>query len=146
MVTETFDTLMAEVLRTPREDAPRLRLADWLSARGDPRGEFIRVQLELARLDPTAEEMDRFARRERELLARHEMDWVRPLDGWLLGWTFRRGFIEEVTLNAEDLLSHAAELLAAAPVDSLRINEVGEVSEKLAACPVLARLQRLHVG
>src|SRR5437868_6989075 len=87
-MTDSFERLMAAVLRAPRDDAPRLRLADWLAASGDPRGEFIRVQVELARLDPAADEADRLARRERELLARHETEWVGPLAGWLLGWTF----------------------------------------------------------
>ena len=34
----------------PEEDAPRLALADWLQERGDPRGEFIRAQVEATRL------------------------------------------------------------------------------------------------
>jgi uncharacterized protein (TIGR02996 family) len=34
----------------PDNDAPRLVYADWLDEQGDPRGEFIRVQCELARM------------------------------------------------------------------------------------------------
>ncbi len=44
--------LMQQVLETPDEDFPRLVCADWLEERGDPRGEFIRCQVELARSDP----------------------------------------------------------------------------------------------
>ena len=119
-MTDSIERLMAAVLRAPRDDAPRLRLAESLAASGDPRGEFIRVQVELARLDPAADEADRLARRERELLARHEADWVGPLARWLLHWTFRRGFIEDATVEAEALLEHAEDLFGAAPVESLR--------------------------
>ena len=145
-MTDSFDQLMAAVLQAPREDAPRLRLADWLIARGDPRGEFIRAQIERARLGPDAAEADRLARRERELLARHEAEWVGPLAGGLIGWRFRRGFIEEVTLDAELLLAHAEDLFGAAPIESLRVHEAGGVSDELAACPYLDRVSRLHVG
>src|SRR2546422_761256 len=34
----------------PDDDGPRLVYADWLDERGDPRGEFIRVQCGLAKL------------------------------------------------------------------------------------------------
>jgi uncharacterized protein (TIGR02996 family) len=40
-----------EIIHLPAEDAPRLAYAEWLSAQAHPRGEFIRVQCELARLD-----------------------------------------------------------------------------------------------
>ncbi len=42
---------MAEILAHPEEDAPRLLLADWWDENGQPeRGEFVRVQVALARL------------------------------------------------------------------------------------------------
>src|SRR5262245_51098985 len=59
----------------PDDDAPRLIFADWLTEKGDARGEFIQVQVELARLslrDPRSGELKR---RERELLRRHGITW-----------------------------------------------------------------------
>src|SRR5262245_10482866 len=38
------------VLETPDDEGIRLIFADWLEERGDPYGEFIRTQCELARL------------------------------------------------------------------------------------------------
>jgi uncharacterized protein (TIGR02996 family) len=143
---DSFESLMAAVLQSPRDDAPRLRLADWLEARSDPRGEFIRVQLELARLGQDADETEPLARRERELLARHEMDWVGPLAEWLSDCKFRRGFIEEATVEAGTFLARGEELFAAAPVEFLRVHEAGAANEDLAACPHLARVRRLHIG
>ncbi|HEY8505988.1 MAG TPA: TIGR02996 domain-containing protein, partial [Gemmataceae bacterium] len=46
------DALRRAVLAAPGDDGPRLRFAEWLDRCGDPRGEFIRVQIELARLQP----------------------------------------------------------------------------------------------
>ena len=44
------EALMDRVLARPDDNAPRLALADWLQAHGEPeRAEFIRVQVELAR-------------------------------------------------------------------------------------------------
>ena len=45
-----LDELSAAILADPDADAPRLVLADALQADGDPRGELIAVQCELARL------------------------------------------------------------------------------------------------
>jgi len=39
------------IAEAPDEDTPRLIYADWLMEQGDPRGEFIRCQVELARMD-----------------------------------------------------------------------------------------------
>jgi uncharacterized protein (TIGR02996 family) len=40
------------ILADPEDEAPRLIYADWLEERGDPRGEFLRVENELANLAP----------------------------------------------------------------------------------------------
>ncbi len=38
---------MQAILEGPEDDFPRLQYADWLDERGDPLGEFIRVQIRL---------------------------------------------------------------------------------------------------
>lgn len=53
MTTDTTDALLAAILAHPEDDGPRLVLADLLEERGDMRGEFIRVQCELAKYDRT---------------------------------------------------------------------------------------------
>jgi uncharacterized protein (TIGR02996 family) len=52
--------LLAAIAADPSDDVPRLVLADWLEERGDPLGEFIRLQMVLEPLrtpcdDPAAE-------------------------------------------------------------------------------------------
>jgi uncharacterized protein (TIGR02996 family) len=52
------DALIAAILANPDEDTPRLALADWLQENGEPeRAEFIRVQVELARLRAAEEDL-----------------------------------------------------------------------------------------
>jgi uncharacterized protein (TIGR02996 family) len=78
------------ILDDPADDGPRLVYADWLEERGDPRGEFIRVQCTLARLDgddPRRAELDR---REATLLRQHGEAWRGRPPGVIEVW-FERG-------------------------------------------------------
>src|SRR5262245_56818171 len=104
----------------PEDDGPRLVYADWLDERGDPRGEFIRVQCELARLPHGGPDRERLRVRESELLAAHRSEWEAPLRA--LGATniaFRRGLPEAVTIGAADFFRHAGELFERAPIRTL---------------------------
>src|SRR4051794_4488118 len=68
----------------PDADVHRMAYADWLSERDDPRGEFIRVQCELARMGPDDPCRAPLAERETELLRLHEVDWTdRAFVRWL---------------------------------------------------------------
>ncbi len=54
------DAFLQDIAADPDDDAPRMIFADWLEERGDPRGEFIRVQCQLARMagnDPRRAEL-----------------------------------------------------------------------------------------
>ena len=53
----------------PHDAAPRLVYADWLDERGDPRGEFIRVQVAVARMSPGDPGRDTLVSREAALRA-----------------------------------------------------------------------------
>ncbi len=44
------EAFLRAVTENPEDDTPRLIFADWLDDHDDPRGSFIRVQCELARL------------------------------------------------------------------------------------------------
>jgi uncharacterized protein (TIGR02996 family) len=112
--------LLRAVCESPFDDAARLLAADWYEERGDPRGEFIRVQVALARLPagdcspeerasyscPRCERKDALRRRERELLERQPAPdeapeknrrlWAWPIYRFASDWEFRRGFVEAV--------------------------------------------------
>jgi uncharacterized protein (TIGR02996 family) len=48
------DSFLWAISENPDDDAPRLAFAVWLQEHGDPRGEFIRVQCELAKIGKDA--------------------------------------------------------------------------------------------
>ena len=50
--------------------------ADYLAERGDPRGEFMQVQLALEDESRPAAERKKLAAREKALLKKHERDWL----------------------------------------------------------------------
>lgn len=89
------EAFLAAILAAPADDLPRLVFADWLDENGEPeRGEFIRVQCELAKLGsvwnpgrhstgpvcrcPVCD----LRRRERELLAAYGEAWAPPPTGY----------------------------------------------------------------
>jgi uncharacterized protein (TIGR02996 family) len=133
------------VCADPDDDAPRLIFADWLDERGDPRGEFIRVQVALAQLSAGDRRRGPLLDREAALLARFHKPWSDPLRG-IAGWTeFRRGFVETVNIEARTFLLKAADLFHLAPVRHIRFLDVGSSLEHLMDCPQLARLTALTV-
>src|SRR4051812_35277558 len=87
------------VLASPDDDILRLIYADWLQEHGNPRGEFIRVQSELARLPEHEERRAELAAREQSLLQCHEAEWAAPVEPFAHHWVFRRGFVEAVHLR-----------------------------------------------
>jgi uncharacterized protein (TIGR02996 family) len=98
---DTGDSLFSAVWAAPDDDAPRHVLADFLSERGDPRGEFIALQL--ARHGGTLDAAGK--KREKELLKRHKKQWLGPIAPLIQphNMRFERGFLVTCQLepNAE---------------------------------------------
>jgi uncharacterized protein (TIGR02996 family) len=148
--------LLRAVLDAPEDDAPRLRFADWLSAGGRAdRAEFIRLQIELARLEDAAEagagpteEEERLEARIEELLDEH---------AWHLGFPeipgidwgggphhgFERGFMARLTAEgAGAFRSRMGEAFAVAPIAEVKID--GADDDALAAVALSPHLGRLR--
>ena len=86
------DALYAAVYADPKADGPRGVLSDHLLEQGDPRGEFIALQLEKQRRPLSA----LGARREKGLLHAHRAAWLGPLMNLLVGEEkWERGFLSE---------------------------------------------------
>jgi uncharacterized protein (TIGR02996 family) len=124
-------TLLKAVCAAPDDDTPRLVVADWLQEHdnGD-RAAFIRVQVELARLEATGQGQTPAAEalRKREYASLGPRSTLRPLwamedapglvrwQGSLGGFSvdgadrvgYRRGFVEKVTSPAAEWRHHAA--------------------------------------
>src|SRR5579885_2919959 len=67
------------ILEAPDDVAAYSAFADWLIEHGDPQGEFVRVQLALEDESLDKDQRAGLKRREMELLARHNRDWLGPL-------------------------------------------------------------------
>src|SRR5438309_11483 len=102
------DAFIEAILQHPDDDTPRLVYADWLEEHGQgERAEFIRVQCNLARLPDDDPRRATLQVREQKLLKEHEGEWTGPLLGLLSGmvtkWRFRRGFVDELAMEARGL-------------------------------------------
>jgi uncharacterized protein (TIGR02996 family) len=164
------EAFLQAILERPDEDAPRLTYADWLSQRGDPRGEFIRVQCELTKPaggDPRRAEQ---YQTQQALLEKHEAEWAAPLvavrhqfeqdlseeDYWVrspaVEWHFRRGFVDELSVEPLCLVRYAPALLRDLPVQRLKIGstwpwrEQARLFRKLNGCPYLARVKSIELS
>jgi uncharacterized protein (TIGR02996 family) len=120
---EDEDFLRA-ILQAPDDDGPRLRYAEWLEGRGDPRGEFIRVECELDGADGLDEDDRRWIElksRETQLLCRYrDTWWSRPVGERVLGVEFRRGFVWGIDVTAAGFSEHADALFRLEPIQCVR--------------------------
>jgi uncharacterized protein (TIGR02996 family) len=128
------------VLADPNNDDPRRVYADWLAERGDPRGEFIAVQCELAR------KFDfQLAVREQQLRRAHGAQWTAELGLASCRQRpqikFHRGFVERLELDVGDL---AQIDVARTPLRSLAVTGVHNANvRKLATLPAIPTLDTL---
>jgi uncharacterized protein (TIGR02996 family) len=138
-------SFLRAILDAPEEDAPRLVYADWLEEQGDPRGEFIRLQVEAARgADPLRRrELQRSAA---AILEIHEAEWLAPIRSFLARWQFRRGFVEAIDIETLHFLSRAERIWEVEPVTSMNLLGVGQFGSAIAVVPQLTHLRRLNVG
>ena len=150
------EALEAALVEDPDDRASHAAYADHLHELGDPRGEFIQLQLALEDASLSRADRERLRARERELLGEHREEWLGPLaelfdedDGE--SCRFAQGWIDTIKLDGLD--EEAAELLAAAPqLGLLRrlllggVDFDGEALRRLAGSEFLGNLRVLRVG
>src|SRR5262245_8224271 len=159
-------SLLRAVLADPDGDEPRLAYADLLAdssgSSDQARAEFIRIQIELARLPDNDPRWPTLVGQEHELLGRYRTTWEKPLRArfkpplaspgrWLRShlfgsggrWGFRRGFVEHILAAAPTFLAEDAAILAHAPIRRLVLAHTSELVGALAADDRLATLKSL---
>jgi uncharacterized protein (TIGR02996 family) len=139
------EAFLQRIRAYPDDDAQRLIFADWLDEQGDPRGQFVRVQLALAELTPASPAWKALTAQERDLLAAHRAGWEAPFRGLATGVVFRRGLVDEANVDARVFVRSAAELFAAAPVRHVHLLNVGDALPAVMQSPYLSRLAALTV-
>lgn len=106
----TLRGLLAAARDDPDDEGPRLVLADWLDERGDPRGEFVRLQVRRARLDVNDPSRESVEHCEAALLSQHGDDWLGPLRGMDCDPHFTGGLVF-LYLCASDLVDLPDEVI-----------------------------------
>ncbi len=149
----TEDAFLQTIRENPDDDGPRLVYADWLEERGDPRGEFIRVQCELARVEQGAEvpDLNGLQDREDELITAHRQEWLGPLAKFVkeqsLTAVFHRGFVDRINIDADLLVGEFETIDRMLPaLRSAVLYNVADYVEGLALCPLLGRLSDLGIA
>jgi uncharacterized protein (TIGR02996 family) len=138
------EELLARVLARPDDDEPRLVYADWLSQRGDPRGELIVVQCELAGASGARKKA--LLARERTLLRAHGKRWKQEASQVASECELRRGFVASVGATAQAFANHGARLFERDPIEELVVSKPGPKLEALGKAPHLARLRSLQLA
>src|SRR5262249_15068186 len=132
LVMSTETALLRAIRDMPDEDTPRLVYADFLEEEGySPRAEFIRVQIDRARLSEHDPHRTPLEDREHELLGEHECAWlgVEPDQmEELAEWEFERGFVHEVAAPPVFMNGPGADLCAAHPVRRWRVRSGRETN------------------
>jgi uncharacterized protein (TIGR02996 family) len=145
------DAFLRDIVSNPDDEAVRLIYADWLEEQGNPRGEFIRIQCQLARWagDSTdwrdwamiARNLTHLRKREKELLKEHGDTWKAALGVTQLNPEFRRGFVEKLQLPTKAFVERGEEYFRLMPLQEVVFFPRDLSMAQLADCPLLGRLR-----
>jgi uncharacterized protein (TIGR02996 family) len=130
------------------DDTPRLVYADWLEENGNlERAEFIRVQIERARLPAWDAAQVRLRIREKQLLDAHGEQWLKetPTVSGAKWEGFRRGIVAEVSFDSyESMRTNAHKCRVVAPVEAVTVRWPRN-REPQTGGPPIAELRELSV-
>jgi len=108
------DALEAAIVANPDDLASHMAYADWLHDQGDPRGEFVQVQLALEAPNTPTKERKALETKEKALREAHQRRWLGSLaepllDGTIDGekpedeprvtFAFRRGWLDALRID-----------------------------------------------
>lgn len=146
--TATSADWVARIAAAPQDDELRRVYADQLMEAADPRGELMTLQLqrhERARAGASDAEIAPLAKANDKLVAKHQRQWLEPVEGWLehVGWD--RGTVTSIQIHADKFAKHADALFEAMPM----LQEIRILSGRrnqiagLVGCPAFAKIRRL---
>jgi uncharacterized protein (TIGR02996 family) len=150
---------LLEIHATPDDDAPRLVYADWLSERGDPRGEFIQLQCRLVRAiygargyvrtpDPESSKLANIVEleaREAALYKKHQKEWMASIRTGVREWQWRRGFVDAITAGPQ-FFKIAETAFHEHVIDDLTFEGLTEADLNVLARTPLPGLRSLHLS
>jgi uncharacterized protein (TIGR02996 family) len=137
------DAFLKEILANPADREVRLVFADWLEENGDPRGELIRLQIQLEEMKPGDRGYGTVRKKERALLKKHRL--FGQLPSRVGEWEFRAGFIEKIELTLTAFRLKAAEIFEENPVQHVVLKAKSAKLDDVAQRPELAKLTSLEL-
>lgn len=140
----TESELLKAVLDKPDDDKPRLAYADWCEAQKDSLGEFIRLQLDAAKMGRVRGAP--FAVEATSLVKKNRARWARGVIMLVDHLRFHRGFVEYVELSVERFLDSAQRLFQSAPIRHLRPTGDSTALQQLFKSPHLASIRSLDLS
>jgi hypothetical protein len=136
--------LVDDLRSAPDDDGPRLV---WADAVGGERCELVVIQTDLERGGLSPREAIVRRKRQRELLARHGVEWS-GLGGWATHVSYRRGFVDAAQIPLATFLDHAVAILERAPLlSALTVIDLGDADgiKRLCAHPAFPALRGLAI-
>jgi uncharacterized protein (TIGR02996 family) len=135
------EALESAVREDPRDRAAHAALADWLADHGDPRGEFMQVQLALEDERVPAAGRKQLKAKEKALLKQHEKEWVGPW-GDVVADPVNRDDYRNVDPTGGKKYQFEGGLLTTLNIDRLTV----PVARAVVAAPELRFVRNLFVG
>jgi uncharacterized protein (TIGR02996 family) len=136
------------IIERPDDFSLRRVFADSLIERGNPRGEFIRVQNDLADLGSTSPLRTRLTTHEGQLLRKHQTAWFTPLRRERFRQTvqFTRGFAERWSCHAHHFLAHGRWVVSHHPLRAVAVRSAdAEAIARLGATPAFTSLPEVKL-
>ncbi len=147
------DTLLADVIARPADEAPRLAYADWCEREGgevlQARAEYIRGQIRIAHTPVESLRLGwehALQSRLDQLHDRYARAWAGPLAPFASTVEFDLGFPAYVKVRAADLLQHGEEIFARGPIQHVDLTAVRDVTEELFSSKYLTGLRSLGMA
>lgn len=144
------EAFLQAIRHDPEDDTPRLIFADWLEEHGDPQGEFIRIQCELAQFVPSLDRRTELLHREQELLWTHREEWLGSLPLLDESIRFHRGLPQlRLTWDQWNLLNDDVNLrrdFVQAGVQQVQLTALPEMGAFRAVQSLMRHLHTLDIS
>ncbi len=137
--------VIAAIIASPDDDIPRVVYADWLEEQGDPRADFVRAQLAMAKAEPRSKAYFDAWAIATPLEREHAEAWASRVPA-LKNQSYHRGLVRSAAMIASAFVRDNGEVLTHAPVERLRFQRVKDRGAELGACTGLSKLRGLDVA
>ena len=137
------DSFLEEIFKHPDDDAPRLVYADWLVEQGDPRGEFIHLQIQRESLEKGSRDIQKLRKRELAILREYETEWAGTVPSLVSRYSFLGGFVSYIRTTAPNFLKHRRAILSQAPVHFVEFIRGPRHLRAVSKCQDVSRLRSL---